>query len=90
MVMSVKSGQRFSQANKADRQSSMLQHFPDLIIVAQLVRVQPHTLPHQEREIIDMLAGLDFKPVEQLLRDHLKHSVQLLVKQLFVSAAFNS
>ena len=55
----------------------MLQHFPDLIIPVQLIRVNPNPLPHQEGRVLDLLPALELKPLQQLIhaqvREVLKH-----------------
>ena len=55
----------------------------------EFIAVQPHSLPHQEREVVHPLAGLNLKPVEQLAADQLHHGIQLLVEKLLVPMALD-
>ena len=51
--------QAFCQADEAHGERSLLDHFLQRIFPLQLVRAEPYALSHQEREVLDLLAGLD-------------------------------
>ena len=78
VVLADQGDQRFRQADEADGQGAVFENLADLILRPQLVRVDPHALPHQEGEVEHLLLPLDAEAVEQLLN----HQVDALVEQL--------
>jgi len=70
----------FGQADESEREGAMLQHIPDFVVRSQFVRVEPDAVAHQEREVTDFFAALDFEPVQQLIDAQGDRGVQSLVK----------
>ena len=87
VVMAVERGERLRQADEAEGERAVLEHFAHLVIGPQLVRVEPYALPHQEGIVVHALLRLDLEAVEQLLRDQLEHVVQLPQEQRLVPLA---
>ena len=65
----------------------MFQNFPNHVFGGELVRVNPHTLAHQEGIVAHFLFALDFKPFEQLVNDKIDLAVEFLEKEIDVSMA---
>ena len=78
VVLADQGDQRFRQTDEADGQGAVFENLADLILRPQLVRVDPHALPHQEGEVEHLLLPLDAEAVEQLLN----HQIDALVEQL--------
>ena len=67
MMNADQSLEAFGQADETERKSTVLQHFPNLVVGSQFVRVEPDAVAHQEWEIADFFAALDLEPVQQLI-----------------------
>ena len=80
VVLACESHQGFRQTDKAHREGAVLEHLPDLVGPGQLFAVQPDPLAHKEGEIIDVLAGLDFKAFPELVDAQIQFPVQLVKK----------
>ena len=89
VVLAVQGGQSLSKTNKTDGHGTVLQHFLQVIPQIQLVRIQPHTLAHQERIVEDVLVGLNLEAVQQLLGNQLQHMLQFFVEGLLIALCFD-
>ena len=89
MVMTVEGGKRFSQTDEADGKRAVFQHFSQIVLEGELVGIQPDALAHQEGVVINVLAGLNFKAIQQLLCHQFQHPLKLFVEQRFVAVAFD-
>ena len=85
VVVAVQRRQRLGQADEADGQAAVAEHLAHLVVRAELVRVEPDALAHQERIVVDVLRGLNLEAVVQLLRHELEHRVKALVELLLVA-----
>ena len=85
VMFSIEGCQCFGKPYKPDGECPVLQHFPDTVIAVQLLRIEPHALPHKEWKIIHFLFSLDLKPVKQLLRYKIKNCIELIIKHSFIS-----
>ena len=88
-MMAVQGSQSFGKADEADGQRTMLQYLPQVVLQRQMVGIQPNALAHEEGVIVNVLAGLDLKAVQQLLGNQFHHAAELFIEQLFVVVSFN-
>ena len=90
MMLAGEGSQALSQADKAHGQSTMLQHLCHAVIRADVVRINPHALSHEERIIAPLLAALYLEAVQQLAEYQLNQLIQLLIELLDVMACLDS
>ena len=77
--------QAFCQANEANGQGTMLEHFAYLVIGTQLVGINPHTLSHQERIVAYPLLTLDLKACLELVNNQIQLFIQLVEECLHIA-----
>ena len=70
-------GEGLGQADEPDREGSVAQHLLDAVVGAEPRRVDPHTLPHEEREVAHLLASLDLESFQQLIDDQVDGCVEV-------------
>ena len=68
----------FRKADEAERQRAVLQHLAYLIVRAELLRVDPHALAHEERVVTHALSALNAEAIEQLVDDKVDLAVKIL------------
>ncbi len=90
VVLAGQGFQGFRQADKAHGKSAVLQKLRHGIVAAQLFRIDPHALAHQEGIIIGLLTALDLETVQKLLNTQVDALVQDLVKFLDIALGLNA
>ena len=78
VVRTDQSLEAFCQADEAQGQGAVLEHLPHFVVRAELVRVNPDPLPHQEGVVAHLFLALDFKAFEQLADDEVDLAVEIL------------
>ena len=63
----------------------MLQYFADTFIRFQFVRVQPDSLTHQERIVVNFLSTLNLESSFQLVNHEFQFFIKLLIKSFHIS-----
>ncbi len=81
--------QGFGKADKAEAEGAVLQHFRHAVVRAELLAVDPDTLPHQERVVKDLFGTLDLEPVQELPDDKVNARIQDLIEFLDVPVRFD-
>ena len=77
--------ERLGQADEADGQRAVFEHLAHLVVRAELVGIDPHTLSHQKREIAHLLFRLDLEPFQKLLDHKVDFAVKLLEKPVDIA-----
>ena len=90
VVLAGEGHQCLCKADEAHGQGAVLQNLPDLVVPAQLFAVQPHSLTHEEGEIADLLAALNFKPLQQLLHTDVHHMIQGVEKHVQIALGLDA
>ena len=67
---------RLGEPDEADRQRAVLEDLAHPVLAAEPLRVDPHPLPHEEREVAHPLAGLDREALHELADDELDALVE--------------
>ena len=70
--------QRLGQSDEAGGERAVLEHLALLVGGRKLLRIDPHALPHQERRVVHLLAGLDLEALVELPH----HERQLRIEQV--------
>ena len=90
MVLAGQGLECLCQADEANGEGAMLQHFGHRVVPVQFVRVNPDALAHEEGIVVGFLAALNLETVQQLLYHQVDPLVQYLIKFLDVFVGFDA
>ena len=72
----------FGETNEADREGAVLDNITQSVAWFELFGAKPVPLPHQEWEFADVLVGLEFEALEELVSDQIHDTVEVFVEGL--------
>ena len=82
VVLAREHHQGFGKADETDGERTVLDDLAHGIFPAELIGINPHALPHEEREILDLAAALHGEAFHELVAHQLQHAVEFLEEQV--------
>ncbi len=80
----------FGQADEADAQCAVLEHFGHAVGPLEPVAAEPHALAHQKRIVVDFLGALNFEAVQELADHQVDAPVQNRIELFHVAVRLNA